>query len=81
MADEIKLTHDELEELKDTIAFRTKTTIYLKTLDRKITEINGQCKKMPVIEAHQKIQYGLIIIIMTGILGLAFKVTAMALAK
>lgn len=76
MADEIKLSHEELQEIRDTDNFRIKTTMSLKALNEKVTEINGQCKKMPIVEVHQKIQYGLIVLIFGGIITLAFRVMA-----
>jgi len=76
MMDKIELTREELEELKDTITFRTKTTLALKSLNKKITEISEQYKKMPIIETHQKIQYTLIVLIFGSIITLAFRVMA-----
>ena len=69
MGDEIKLTHDELEEIKDTIKFRTKVLEALKSLA-------GVPQKILILESQQKVQWWFIAGIIMGILSLAFRLLA-----
>ena len=74
MSEKIELTPQELKELEDTIAFRTKTTILLKRLEAKVDKINGLYTRISVLGIQVKIQWGFVVAIILGILGLAFKV-------
>ena len=69
MGDEIKLSHDELEEIKDTIKFRTKVLEALKGLC-------GVPQKIIIIESQQRVQWWFIAGIIMGILSLAFRLLA-----
>jgi len=69
MSNEITLTKDELEEIKDDVRYREKTTLTLKHLCQKIDTMNGTVRKIPVINTHIKIHYWLIALIITGIVG------------
>ena len=69
MTDEIKLSHDELEEIKDTIKFRTKVLEALKSLA-------GVPQKILILESQQKVQWWFIAGIIMGILSLAFRLLA-----
>ena len=76
MADEIKLTHEELEEIKDTITFRTKTTLILKNLKNEVDKLCTLKGNIATVTTYQKIQWWFIGGIIMSILGLAFKVIA-----
>ena len=69
--EKIILTPTELQELKDEITFRVKTTITLKSLEQEIKKLNGITEKMKSLEKIDKIQWGIIIAILTGIIGIA----------
>ena len=69
--EKIILTPTELQELKDEITFRVKTTITLKSLEREIKKLNGINEKMKSLEKTDKIQWSIIIAILTGIIGIA----------
>ena len=69
--EKIILTPAELQELKDEITFRIKTTIILKSLEREIKKLNGINEKVKSLEKIDKIQWGIIIAILTGIIGIA----------
>lgn len=77
MADEIKLTAQELEELKNDIQFREKTTLTLKHLCKKFDRFNGIIEKVEVLKTQAKIQWWLISVIIVGILSIAFRVILM----
>jgi len=69
MSEDIKLSHDELEEIKDTIKFRTKVLEALKSLA-------GVPQKILILESQQKVQWWFIAGIIMGILSLAFRLLA-----
>lgn len=72
--DELKLTTQELDDIKDDIKFRTSTTIFLKTLHTKvdIIENNNTVLKTDVsnLKSHKAIQWwfigGIFITIIMG---------------
>ena len=70
MASEIRLTKDELEEIKDTVRFREKTTLTLKRLVTKLDD--GFFDRVERLEVHRTIQWWLITVIIIGIAGVAF---------
>lgn len=68
MDKKIKLTSEELEEIKDEIRFRTKVTLQLKELNE---ILNDMPEKVAVLGVKVKI-YGIIVgIMLTGMFGLA----------
>ncbi len=69
MNEEIKLTKQELEEIKDTIKFRECVMLKLK-------QLNNVPKKVLVLETKMIIYAWLIGLIIAGILGLGFRVMA-----
>ncbi len=76
MAENIELTPQELEDIKDDITFKTKTTIYLKQMT---TDFKKHCdtsekfrKKVDRLEVHRSIHWYLISIIIGAILWFKF---------
>lgn len=69
MTEEIKLTPQELDEIKDTIKFRECVLIKLK-------QLNGTPKKITILETKVALHFWLIALIVTGIGFLAFRVLA-----
>ena len=69
--EKITLTSIELQELKDEITFRVKTIITLKSLEREIKKLNGINEKIKSLEKIDKIQWGIIVAILTSIIGIA----------
>ena len=69
--EKIILTPSELQELKDEITFRVKTTVTLKSLEREIKKLNGINERIKSLEKTDKIQWGIIVAILTGIIGIA----------
>ena len=69
MAEEIKLTEQELEELKDTIKFRECVILKLK-------QLNGIPKEVWTLKVKTNILLTVVCGIVLSILGLAFKVLA-----
>lgn len=67
MEEKIELTQQELEELKDDIKFKTKTTLTLKHVCSKLDNLNDIPKKMSVLETKVGIQWwfiGVILIVL-----------------
>jgi len=69
MAEEIKLTPQELEEIKDTIKFRECVILKLK-------QLNGTPKKVTILETKMALHFWLVGLIVSGIIFLAFRVLA-----
>ena len=69
--EKIILTPSELQELRDEITFRVKTTVTLKSLEREIKKLNGINEKMKSLEKTDKIQWSIILALLAGITGLA----------
>lgn len=69
MTEEIKLTQQELEEIKDTIKFRQCVILKLK-------QLNDAPKKITILETKMTLHFWLIGLMVTGIAFLAFKVLA-----
>jgi len=70
--EEIRLTLRELEEIKDDVAFRTKTTSTLKDVIKKLDDINGIRHDVDALKVHRNIHWFLISVIIASLLGLAF---------
>jgi len=69
MSEEIKLSPQELEELKDTIKFRECVILKLK-------QLNNVPKKVTILETKMLVYAWLIGVMVAGMLGLAFSVLA-----
>ena len=69
--EKITLTPIELKELKDEITFRTKTIIALKSLEKEVKRLNGVAEKIKSLERMDKIQWSIILALLTGIVGIA----------
>ena len=69
--EEITLTPIELKELKDEIAFRVKTTIALKSLERELVKLNGITEKVKSLKRMDKIQWSAILALLSGVIILA----------
>ena len=69
---EINLTEWELEEIKDDVAFKTKTTLTLKHVLKKLDDLNGTHNQIASLKTHRNIHWFLISVIITSLLGLAF---------
>ena len=69
MTEEIKLTEQELIEIKDTIKFRECVLLKLK-------QLNGTPKKVTILETKVGVHHWLIGLIVAGVLSLAWKVLA-----
>ena len=65
----ITLTSEELQALTDDIKFRERVLIQLKML-------NGIPQKVVKLEIHSAIHWALLILILSGILGLTWRVLA-----
>lgn len=71
--DEMKLTKTELNEIKDDITFRVKTSERLKTLSVQLKKLNGVTGKVKVLETKVAGQFWLIGIIVGAIIITAVK--------
>lgn len=69
---EINLSEWELEEIKDDVAFKTKTTLTLKHVLKKLDDLNGIRDEVTSLKTHRSIHWFLISVIITSLLGLAF---------
>ena len=69
--EKITLTPRELEELKDEIAFRIKTTITLKSLERELIKLNGISEEVKSLKKTHKIQWSVILALLGGLIALA----------
>ncbi len=65
----ITLSTEEMEDLKDVIKFRTTVVLKLKALE-------GVPKKVTELAVHSNIHWALILLLVGGIVTLAFKVLA-----
>ena len=74
MPDEIILTPQELEDIKDEVRFRAKTTITLKYLTKKVDKLNGLPDRVKTLETHKAIQWWIISGILIAIVSAAVKV-------
>ncbi len=70
--EEIHLTLRELEEIKDDVAFKAKTTSTLKHVLRKLDYINGIRHDVNGLKVHRNVHWFLISVIIASLLGLAF---------
>ena len=66
---DIVLTAQELEELKDVIRFREKVILQLK-------QLNGIPKKVTRLEVHSAVHYAILSVLLSGLLGLCWRVLA-----
>ena len=66
---DIVLTAQELEELKDVIRFREKVILQLK-------QLNGLSKKVTRLEVHSAVHYAILSVLLSGLLGLCWRVLA-----
>ena len=71
---EIHLTERELEEIKDDVAFKTKTTLTLKSVLLKLDDLNGVQDEVASLKVHRNIHWFLISVIITGFFGITFLV-------
>lgn len=69
---DFKLSEWELEEIKDDVAFKTKTTLTLKHVLNKLDDLNGIRDEVTSLQTHRNIHWFLISVIVTGLIGLAF---------
>jgi len=81
MPDEITLTPLELTEIKDDITFKVKTTETLKRVCRKLDNLNGYKDDVKSLKTHRAIHYFLIGILLTGMVGMVFKLIPILLSK
>lgn len=72
MTHDIKLSERELEEIKDDVVFKTKTTLTLKNVVQKLDDLNGIQDEVASLKAHRNIHWFLISMIMTGLFGITF---------
>ena len=70
--EEIRLTLRELEEIKDDVSFKAKTTSTLKHVMKKLDDINGIRHDVNALKVHRNIHWFLISAIITGLFGIAF---------
>lgn len=71
---EIRLSERELEEIKDDVAYKTKTTLTLKNVLKKLDDLNGVRDDVSSLKTHRNIHWFFISVIITSLLGLAFAV-------
>ena len=69
---EINLSERELEEIKDDVAFKTKTTLTLKHVLKKLDDLNGTHNQIASLKTHRNIHWFLISVIITGLFGITF---------
>ena len=69
---EINLSERELEEIKDDVAFKTKTTLTLKNVLKKLDDLNGLRDEVTSLKVHRNIHWFLISVIITGLFGITF---------
>lgn len=69
---DIRLSERELEEIKDDVAYKTKTTLTLKTVLKKLDELNGIRDEVTSLKVHRNIHWFLISIIIAGLFGITF---------
>lgn len=69
---EIKLSEWELEEIKDDVAYKTKTTLTLKHVLSKLDDLNGIKDEVTSLKVHRNIHWFLISVIITGLFGITF---------
>ena len=69
---DIRLSERELEEIKDDVAYKTKTTLTLKSVLKKLDDLNGIRGEVESLKTHRNIHWFLISVIITSLLGLAF---------
>ncbi len=72
MTNEIRLSEHELEEIKDDVVFKTKTTLTLKHVLQKLDDLNDIHDEVTSLKANQKIHWFLISVILTGLFGITF---------
>ena len=70
MEEKIELTPQELEDIKDDIRFKEKTTLTLKHLCGKVDKLNGIKDKVTSLQIHRVIHW----ILLLMILGILFRV-------
>ena len=68
----LNLSQRELDEIKDDVAFKTKTTLTLKHVVRQLDDLNGVKDDVASLKTHRNIHWFLISVIMTGLFGLTF---------
>ncbi len=69
---DIHLTPREYEELKDDITFKTKTTLTLKHVLKKLDDLNGVRDDVSSLKVHRNVHWFLISLVITGLFGIAF---------
>lgn len=72
MTHDIKLSERELEEIKDDVVFKTKTTLTLKSVLQKLDDLNGIQDDVTSLKTHRNIHWFLISVILTGMFGITF---------
>jgi hypothetical protein len=68
----VHLTERELEEIKDDVAFKEKTTLTLKYVVKKLDVLNGIRDEITSLKTHRNIHWFLISVIITGLFGITF---------
>ena len=71
--DEIKLSPQELADIKDDITFRVKTTTQLKTLCGEVKRLCDVPKKVSVLETKVNTQWFVLTVIIIAIIGTAVR--------
>lgn len=69
---DINLSERELEEIKDDVVFKTKTTLTLKSVLKKLDDLNGIHDEVTSLKVHRNIHWFLISVIITGLFGITF---------
>lgn len=72
MTHDIKLSERELEEIKDDVVFKTKTTLTLKNVVQKLDDLNGIQDEVTSLKVHRSVHWFLISVILTGLFGITF---------
>ena len=73
MDNEIKLTKQELEDIKDDIKFKVKTTETLKRVFYSLKKLDGIPDKVSNLEAHRTVQWFILGSLVVVIIGKAYK--------
>lgn len=69
---DINLSERELEEIKDDVVFKTRTTVTLKHVLKKLDDLNGIKDEVTSLKVQLNIHWFLMTVIITGLFGITF---------
>lgn len=74
--EEITLTSQELEDIKDDIKFKANITLEVKHINHKLDKLNGITDDVKSLKTHRAIHWFLLSAITGGLFFMAFRVLA-----